>query len=347
MFKKIIFLLITIFLPIQVFAQTTPPLEVTIGSDTRYDLITEEGTDIIVQDRIQQRIRIAFVYDVYGLFQIVALADTGPSYGNDWFELANFKNSPNQNPSLMFRRYYLQKKFGSNTVQLGVLPGIDEIGNAGLSSTGWVDGLAFKHALQNGDEIRGVVGSVTEPNNTNPITRNRSLNYAEIVISKKLFEEILNEIGSPISINSESGYNYFNNDHQIKEKISVDINIAGKKIVTLIANALYSIQQNAMNYDFGFKMDVLDTFLNQFKDYLKLELYYSHLDPKLHSRNSLYAVYFQDGSSLVIQLSGKIDRNGKFNWTLRRTYGIPNTNGSNLMKNRFNFGVSVLLNNKK
>lgn len=289
--------------------------------DSRYDRIDEGAENI--QNRVQGRIRIGFVYDVNGYFQLIGLTDTGPSYGNDWDTLHDL-NNPNSKPemALYFRNLYLQKVMGNTTLQAGSLGGLDSIGSAGVGSSGWVDGVSL-NIKQGTSDMKVVVGSLYDSQNPSIFTRNRKLNFAEIEMSKQVFQNLL----------IKAGYEHFQDDF-IKGKMKLDLDPLGKQVVSLVANLIYDVQEKAVNADLGASWDVLDTFTDGHKNYFKMDVYFSRLDPKMHFRNSLYSAYYQDGNSLVVKLSGKIDKKGKYNWYIRNSFGT---------KNRFDAGIAIKL----
>jgi len=312
------YLILLLCLTSNAFAQLK---DVNVTIDSRYDRIENED-HTLAQNRIQDRVRIGFTYDVFGKFSIVGLAATGPSYGNDWNNIYNFNDQTVGKPNLFFRKLYLQKMFGPAQIQLGSLGGIDSIGSAGIGSSGWVDGLNM-NIKRNNESLNVRIGSLFDQNNPNVFTRQRKVNFAEIEVSKKYFENLL----------VRAGYEHYRDDF-LKGKMNIDIKVVGKKVITLLADVLYDVQQNAYNYDVGAKWDVLDTFMEGHKNYLNLDVYYSHLDPKLNFRNSMYSAYFQDGNSTVFKLSGKIDKKGKLNWMVRDALG---------KKNRFDAGLTLKL----
>lgn len=289
--------------------------------DGRYDRI--DNTDENLQSRLQDRIRMGFTFDAFGKFELVGLAETGPAYGNAWGMIHDFNDETNTEQKLYFRRLYIEKSFKNTTIQAGSLEGIDSIGIANTPSSGWIDGISAKIKSGNAD-IKVVVGSLYDSNNPDVFSRKRKLNFAEIEISKKLFEELL----------VEAGYERFEDDF-LKGKMTLDLSKLGAPMVKLFANVLYDIQENVSNYDIGASIDVLEIFNSSYKNYLKLDVFVSHLDPGMNFRNSLYTAYFQDGTNLVVRLSGKIDKKGRFKWSLRNMYG---KNG-----NRFDAGISIRL----
>jgi hypothetical protein len=292
-----------------------------ITIDSRYDRIQDED-QTLTQNRLQDRIRIGFLYDVNGKFEIVGLAATGPSYGNDWNNAYDFNQNSSGQHELYFRKLYLQKLIGNTQVQLGSLGGIDSVGSAGVSSSGWVDGVNLNVKKDNKNfHIR--VGSLYDVQNPSVFTRHRKLNFVEVELSQSVLKDMLVSIG----------YEHYRDDF-IKGKMDIDLSILGNKVLSLIANVLYNVEENAYNYDLGVKWDILKSFIDGHDNYLKLDVYYSHLDPRNNFRNNLYSAYFQDGNSLVFKLSGKVDKNGKMNWFMRSALG---------KKSRFDVGLSIKL----
>jgi hypothetical protein len=280
------------------------------NEEVRYDLI--RGEEGIVQNRVQDRVRIGFTFDANGYFQLVGLLESGPGYGNDWTNIYDFKADENKfNPNLFFRRLYLKKMFGQKTeMRLGALEGIESTGAGGLASSGWVDGIQLMHN-RGGFNYNIRVGSLSDVANPNVFSREHQLNFIEVEMSKKFLKKIM----------VKAGYEHFQ-DHFVRLGVDFDSKILAREVITFVGHVLYDVNNQGLNFDFGVKGDVLKAFNESFANYIKLDLLLSRTDTKLHFRNSLYSAYYQDATTVNIGFSGQFDKKGHYRWFVRDSLGL-------------------------
>lgn len=300
------------------FAAHAQIKDLNIELDSRYDAITDYQE--AYTSRLQGRVRVGMTFDAMGRFQLVGLAETGPAYGNSWEDLHDFTGGNDEKRQLLFRKLYLQKAFGDTVIKAGSLGGLDSIGSGGVSRTGWIDGVSADIKAQ-GARLKVVLGSLYDTDNPNVFTRKRRLNFAEIEISKRAFHNLL----------LSAGYERQQKDF-LKGKAVYTVESLGRPIVDLFASVLYDLESSDHNYEVGASADVLDLFTDGHRNYLKMDLYYTRLDPGLNFRNALYGGYYQDGNAFVARLSGKIGKKGKVKWNVRNSFG---------KKNRFDAGIAI------
>jgi hypothetical protein len=291
-----------------------------VQADTRYDNLP--STDV---SRLQERVRVGFTVDAYGLFEMVGILATGPSFGNDWATVVS--NGSKNDVTLAFRNIYLRKTFKQGSVELGALDPEPTVGAAALGSSGWVDGVKVKLHTEIGD-FKVIAGSLGDFQESNAFKRDFEGNFIEIEMTKKLFDQIM----------TQTAYENLNGQNYVRENVSYDLKLFGDKVFKLVGNALYNINQGKTNFDVGVEFDLLHTILDKYEHRLDLKIYYSNLEDSMTDRGDMIPAFFTYGTRTSIQLGGKIDKAGHYNWFARASMGESS---------RFDVGVAIKFNQPK
>lgn len=304
-------------LSVHSFAQEI--IKTDIQVDGRYDQVGQTS-------KAQDRIRLGFTIDAGGVVEILGLVATGPSFGNDWVTDASSNNSNNQH-SLAFRNLYLRKVLGKTSIEAGALNPEPVVGAAGLGSSGWVDGMRVTTSTKIAD-FKVVAGSLTGLNTPNAFERKFIGNFLEIEMSKKVFDNLLVQVG----------YEKLDSDNYARLGVKYDLKIIGDKVIRIFGEALMDVEKQAYNYEVGTEMDVLKTILNKYDHRLDLKVYLSHLDDQLTTRGAMIPAFYTYGTRATVQVGGKIDKAGNLNWFARGSFG---------QQNRFDVGLQIKIPTKK
>lgn len=175
------FLAIALLFSFNSFAQQLTDYNIVV--DTRANTLTE--TDV---QKLQGRVKMGFVVDMYGVVEIVGLASSGQSFNNDWNTIQSSNNS-NDHVNLAFRNLYLRKVMGNTTVEAGALNPEPGVGSAGLAPSGWVDGVRVKVNTKVGD-FKVVAGSLGDFKQPDAFQRKFQGNFIEIAFYRKLLLNI-------------------------------------------------------------------------------------------------------------------------------------------------------------
>lgn len=300
-FKRLLALLSSFMIVGTIQAQTLSGADVSV--DGRY--FDKNDTELG-----QVRVKIGFVIDAFGVAEIVGLAGTGSTYSSEWSNVAPSDKAVA--PTLAFRHLYLRKVFGTKnkvTLEAGALNASSVVGAGGVPSSGWVDGLRVKVNTSLGD-LKIVAGSLGDFKTANAFDRKFNGNFVEIEISKKLFDQLT----------VQAAYENHNDENFARTEAQYDLRILGDKIIKLVGKALYSFDQNAVNYDIGAEVDVLKTILNKFDKRLELKVYRSYLSDELVDRGSnMVTTFLTYGPRTTFQIGGEIIK-GKMTWAVRSSF---------------------------
>lgn len=298
---------------------------------TDYNIIIDSRGNTLTEadiQKLQGRIRIGFVVDMYGVVEIVGLASSGQSFNNDWTTISSSNNS-NDHVNLAFRNIYLRKVMGRTTVEAGALNPEPGVGAAGLAPSGWVDGVRVKVNTKIGD-FKVVAGSLGDFKQPDAFQRKFHGNFFEVEMDHKIFENLL----------SQTAVEHYNGDLYLRQKLTLDLKILGDKVIKVFGDALYDVERQAYNYEVGAELDVLKTIFNKYEHRLDMKVYYSNLDSRIPDRNQMTSAYYTYGPRYTVQIGGKIDKAGNINWFTRAAIG---SNGNN----RYDAGISIKLGKKK
>ncbi len=292
-----------------------------LTSDTRYDSIPEKGIS-----RAQSRVKVGFTLDANGVVEIIGIADTGPSFNNDWVSVVTNNNTEDKfRPHL--RNLYLRKVMGEVTVEGGAMNPEPTVGAAGLLPSGWMDGVRVKVNTKIGN-IKVVAGSLGDFSNPNVFNRKFKGNFLEIEIDRKIFDRIL----------SESAIEYYNGDGYVRQKLAYNVKFLGDRVIKLFAEALYDVERKGLTYEMGAEFDVLKTLANKYENRLELKVYYSNIDSSLPNRSQTITAHFTDGERVTAQIGGRLARTGSVSWFARASVGEIK---------RFDAGITVKFQKRK
>ena len=297
--------------------------DLSLQAGTRYDYITDKS------NRLQDMVSLRFTYDVKGIFQLVSVLGTGSCQNAVWSTAHTFNDKPADKPMLYPRNLYLKGDALDKKVQWqgGIIPNNPVAGSAGLQPIGWVDGARLKYQAKLADiEVSG--GSLTDLNEPNPLERDFKLNFIDILISKKVYDDLL----------ISAGYENWQGDDYIKTDFKYDVHAFTDGVFTLLGSAFYNFETNAVAVDVGTQFDLLKNAINKYEQRLNVKIFYSYLSPDLRLKNQMVPLYFTTGSRITTQLDGKIDQNGKYNWFVRYSYG------TDTKQTRLDVGVNMKLN---
>lgn len=291
--------------------------------DVRYDYQPDQN-----KERLQERIRMGFVIDHDGMFQIIGLVSTGKDFGSDWANLKDFRNEENglQTPKLFFRHLYAQIARENVRVQVGTLPSIKKNASAfGLDSSGWVDGIRVERYFKNDGVIEIVAGSIGDTDNPNIVTRDREFDFFEIEISRKVFNRVFGEIK----------YEHFKNRDFIQGTLRYDLPIIADKLISFSTEYMQDIKDsNANAYSLGAEFDLLDLLFGTSQGRLKVATNFVYIDSSMGDRGRLKDSFYIYSGHYELSLSGKISDNGRINWFV---------NYFGAKEQRFNMGIKVKL----
>jgi len=290
---------------------TAPTRNINI-SDAHLQIDGRE-TDLPDRDvnRSQDRIRVGFTIDAAGIVEIVGMAQTGPSFNNDWN--TDYTNKGTKDPNtLAFRQIYLKKVMGPVTVEVGAMSPEATVGAAGLGPTGWMDGMRVLVNTKVGDfkVVGGSLGNFTDTNAFSRLGKFKG-NFLEVEMSYTLFKKLM----------GKTAYERYNGDDYVRQDLEYDLTIFGDKVFKLFADGLMDIQKKAFNYELGIEFDVLKTIVNKYDKRLDLKLYYSNLSSELQDRAPTISAFYTYGPRYTAALSGNIDKKGIVSWFARGTVG--------------------------
>lgn len=283
-----------------------PIKEMNLDIDSRW-VVNTEGYDR--RERLQGRVRVGFTVDANGLFEIIGIAATGSNFDGAWGTITD-TNQTKAGRQIVFRNLYLRKTFENVTVEAGAMNAEPTIGAGGLAPSGWMDGVRVSVDTNIGDfkVVAGSLGGFDEPN---AFKRKFKGNFIEIEMDQTVFDRLL----------SETGIQHYNDDIYLRQNLSTELSVLGGRVLSLFAGALYDFKREALSYDVGVEVDVLESIFGMFKDRLQVRVYYSYVDEEMPLRSETLSSFHTYGPRVSVHLSGRIDRRGYFNWYYRASEG--------------------------
>lgn len=228
---------------------------------------------------LQSNLTIKGSIDLNGLVQIHTLIQSGNNYSVGFNNIYNFNSNEFLNldvaTQMHIKRLYLKKSMmkGKLSISAGAMDTRNTISQANaLSVVGWIDGARAELNTKLGTMMLttgqinaatiGVIDRVQSPSN---------LNYFEITMSKKVFENLL----------VEGGVETYKDNTYIQAASKFDIEVATNKVIKLVGDAKFQTNTNGLKFGAGIQ-DILSLFSNKISD-VKLAVNYEYVSPKFNA----------------------------------------------------------------
>jgi hypothetical protein len=245
------------------------------------------------RERIRSNLRFGLALEHDG-WSIVALAMTGEDFSDRWMVNHQFDGDGEEDLALFLKQLFIQRSFDNGLlVQLGVLPTTLHHSNPlTLEGNGWVEALrlSYQPDFLPGARAEVTVGSLTDIDTPDLFRRDRSLNFAEVLVSHEVLE----------SLWVQAGFEHSFGDSIITASVEHNIRVFENKVLELVASAMYNVDRQEVAWAAEASMDWP---IEAIQRDLSTTLSYLRVREEFGQRGDLADDGFFDGHSVVLRTS--------------------------------------------